>query len=83
MMFRSSVDSYDKDRATNMYADSVRTMDTRESYEKTYNTMCNYASVEDWAALEEALTSAGKDAPPSRVSSGPQSNISKSKSHEA
>ena len=41
MMFRSSDDSYDKERATNMAAvtaqigDSARTMDTRESYEQT------------------------------------------------
>ena len=68
MMFRSSDDSYDKERATNMSAvtaqlgDSARTMDTRESYEQTYNTGCNYASVGDWAAAEEALASAEKAA---------------------
>ena len=66
MMFRSSDDSYDKERATNMSAvtaqlgDSARTMDTRESYEQTYDTGCNYASVGDWAAAEEALASAEK-----------------------
>ena len=68
MMFRSSDDSYDKERATNMSAvtaqigDSARTMDTRESYEQTYNTGCNYASVGDWTAAEEALTNAEKAA---------------------
>jgi len=67
-IIRSSDDSYDKERATNMSAvtaqlgDSARTMDTRESYEQTYNTGCNYASVGDWTAAEEALTSAEKSA---------------------
>jgi len=67
-IIRSSDDSYDKERATNMSAvtaqlgDSARTMDTRESYEQTYNTGCNYASVGDWAAAEEALASAEKAA---------------------
>ena len=42
--------------------DSARTMDTRESYEQTYNTGCNYASVGDWTAAEEALTNAEKAA---------------------
>ena len=63
MMFGSSDDSYDKDRATNMSAVTVqlgvsaRTMDTRESYEQTYNTLCNYDCEGDWVATEEALTS--------------------------
>ena len=63
MMFGSSDDSYDKDRATNMSAVTVqlgvtaRTMDTRESYEQTYNTGCNYDYEGDWVATEEALTS--------------------------
>ena len=47
---------------TAQLGDSARTMDTRESYEQTYNTGCNYASVGDWAAAEEALTSAEKAA---------------------
>ena len=60
MMFRSSDD---KDRATNMSAVTVqlgvsaRTIDTRESYEQTYNTGCNYDCVGDSVATEEALTS--------------------------
>ena len=33
------------------------TMDTRESYEQTYNTGCNYDYEGDWVATEEALTS--------------------------
>merc|ERR1719411_1683537 len=33
-------------------------MDSREIYEQTYNAGCNYAGVGDWAAAEEALTSA-------------------------
>ena len=63
MMFGSSDDSYDKDRATNMSAVTVqlgvsaRTIDTRESYEHTYNTGCNYDCVGDSVAAEEALTS--------------------------
>ena len=55
MMFMFSDDRYDKER------DSARTMDTRESYEHNNNTGCNYASRGDWAATEEALTSAEKD----------------------
>ena len=41
IVFRSSDDSYDKERATNMSAvtaqlgDTARTMDTQESYEQT------------------------------------------------
>ena len=68
IMFRSSDDSYDKERATNMSAvtaqlgDSARTMDTRESYEQTYNAGCNYDCVGNWVAAEEALTSAEKAA---------------------
>ena len=64
MMFGSSRDGYDKERATNMSAvtaqlgDSSRTMNTRESYEYTYNTECNYDCVGDWVTDEEARTSA-------------------------
>ena len=43
---------------TAQLGDCDRMMDTRESYEQTYNTGCNYASVGDWVAAEEALTSA-------------------------
>ena len=63
MMFGSSDDSYDKDRATNMSAMTVqlgvlaRTIDTRESYEQTYNNGCNYHCVGDSVAAGEALTS--------------------------
>ena len=43
---------------TAQLGDSARIMDSRESYEQTYNAGCNYAGVGDWAAAEEALTSA-------------------------
>ena len=37
---------------------SAMTMDTRESYEQTYNTGCNYASVGDWGRAEKCLLKA-------------------------
>ena len=42
---------------TAQLGDSARTMDTRESYEQTYNTLCNYDCEGDRVATEEALTS--------------------------
>ena len=36
---------------------SAMTMDTRESYEQTYNPGCNNHYEGDWVATEEALTS--------------------------
>ena len=39
---------------TAQLGDSARTMDTRESYEKTYNTGCNYDNVGDLTSTEKA-----------------------------
>ena len=46
---------------TAQLGDSTRTIDSRESYEQTYNTGCYYDCVGDcvgdWVAAKEALTS--------------------------
>ena len=47
---------------TAQLGDSTRTIDSRESYEQTYNTGCYYDCVGDWVAAKEALTSDEKAA---------------------
>ena len=59
---------YNVSAVTAHLVDSARTMDTRESYEQTYNTECNYANVKDRASVEEAFASAGMTAREDEVS---------------